>query len=384
MIPAILVAALGGLVLAAPESLGCEDTVRAALEHGRGLRAARDAVARAERERGTPPGALEVRVRDDLRAPWGGAARAGVRYTLPAFGASGAHEAAAEAEIRLVAAENLLLEAEIAAAVRRDHLAVRGAREALAHAREQSRLRRAALEAATRRVEAGTTTLLVKARARLKLATATSKAQAAEAALAAAERRAATWTRLPPGDAPCVPDTALKDPGDAALEAQPGVLAAEEAITRVEARGDAKVLESWPWPFLELTWDREAGGPDRLLLQIGAPIPLPGTSVAAVEAARLVRGRADLTRRRTQVHRAVVDARAELEAATAALAALTSTEEAATEARQVAEEAKAAQASVDETLAVQQTLLDWSRDMASARERVERARIELRRREGRR
>ncbi len=351
--------------------------MREVLEARRGQVAAHVALAQAELDRGGSTAKMQARLRDDALDP-GGSTRVGLRWQLPAIGAEGARRASVKAEMALSRAESTLVDAELAAQVRLDHLAARTARRAAATAEQSAKLARTSLEAMDRRLTAGTVTPVARAAAALSLATAEATQKAAAAARDAAEARAKTWTGRAADDASCDPSVSPD-----VAEKHPEVVAAREDIARVHARAHARSAEAWPWPYIQVAWDRDANGPDRALVYFGAPIPLPGDSPGDVEDAQLRVRTADAQAIRVRVRRELARARAALDGAVAALAALDSEATRVQAAETVASRAEAAKATASEAVRLRRALLDWQERRTDAREAVERARIEVRRQQGR-
>jgi len=355
----------------------CEQAVGATLERRRRYVAARLGLAQAELARDEGTASLEIRLRDDANSP-GGSRRVGVRWGLPALGTSGARRSAARAQRRLTESDEVLVDAELAARVRRDFLAARSARAALTLAQRRLAHTHARLRAAERRLSAGTTTAVRRTRAELAHAAAKAAVAGAEAQLEGALARAAAWTGTRPDDTPCDPELS-----PTTADAHPAVIAARAEANRSHARGYARTREAWPWPFLQLAWDQRIGAPDRLLFYVGAPIPLPGDSPADVESARVHARIADAQEVRDRVIRGVARARAALEAATDELSAIDGESAQLDAARSVAQRAEAASAAADEALELREALLEWEARRQDAVAAVEGARIELRRQQGR-
>ncbi len=352
---------------------GCEGMVEEVLRRARPLLAADEAVARAERERGGAVGELEARLRTDVLRPED--ARVGLRWRPPI--GRGGLAAASEAGARLSRAEAEAASAELAARVRADHARVRFARREVALAEGRLALAKERGEATSRRAAAGMASLLLQSREDLRERGAEGELVELRASLTAAEARLAAWGAGTANDEACE----AGEPREP--ERHPAVVAALEGIRRTHARGDAEASEGYPWPWLEVSYDRQPADVDRILLSLGVPLTGPDGAPAALVEAEVRAAQARAVRIRDAVRREIAAATATLKAAAEARAEWGSSDETATRAAAVVEKARAAGVGNDEALNLRATLLDHRERGLRAERRLEEARIEARRAWGR-
>lgn len=257
---------------------GCDASLAVLLDRAPLLRAARQgaAVGRADVAAAGAWDAPEIRAGDNLR-DFGQESEIALRLRLPGLGVPGAETSAAEARAVLSAAEVRALEVEFALEARLAHAELR-------RATRHARLARAAAADAARRLEllgqrlqAGTATAVSHAAARLESATATDVADAADRR---ALRLASLWaarTGAPPLDGDrCAPPAGTPD----VAATHPAIAAARAEAWEADAAAFAERRGQWIWPtFVQLGWvEDSAGGQrrDRIQLQFGIALPLPG------------------------------------------------------------------------------------------------------------
>jgi hypothetical protein len=322
-----------------------------------------EAVLRAQLD---PTSALypQLRVRDNVR-DLGDDLRVGLRWGLSRPGAADAEAHAGEATIRLNRAQVQLLEAQLAAQVRRAHLAWRQSALDLTLADAAQRSAETQAQFSQRSLTAGLISRVAVGRAVLETQLAVSARGAAEHGAHQAEATVRRWADgAAVQKAACQP--AAPPSAHPALEAARATAAADLATT------DAARREGWAWPtFLEVNWDREAEQDDRLLVGLGFSLGAPFKADA--EPATRARAVARLAAVRREVQDAQAAAEAQLVAAQAAVAQQPDL----TAARRLLAEARAANADPKARRGLARALARAEHDRASAQLALEAARITM-------
>ncbi|MCB9539919.1 MAG: TolC family protein [Myxococcales bacterium] len=359
---------------AAPD--GCETLARFAVAHHPTLRAARAglAVTQAEAEALSAPAPPSLRVRDDVRDP-GRRWRVGLEVPFGVPGERSARAAQGRAEVHLGEAALRLAEVEVAAAARDDHVAWRRARAAHDDARRRAEEAEAQVEMVQARVGAGTATTLALEAARLNARAARADTAGRPRGLAEAAARVRAWAEgAAVGDAACAPapDAPTSTPRAGGARA---AWRARHAAAAAEARA--------AWPFfdrLEVMWDAETSGDDRLLVGLEMPLPWFGRRAEAdAAAAWAVAAEAQVA---AAAARAVRDAVVEAEAAVGAAAAAAAIHADAADAEALLLRAADAPTRAAEVLALRRALRRLRQRVDAAALDLEAAHVALRRARG--
>jgi outer membrane protein TolC len=339
------------------------------------LRAARAGlkVSIAQVERIGAPGSFEVRARESVSAA-GEDRRIGLRWNLPVPGENDARRFAAGARVELSRAEIRMLQAELGAEIRRAHLAVRRARILAEYAEGTAVLETARLGMLQTRLEAGTTTRIALTTATFEQRAAVSEKRVEKSRIREAELSLTRWTGSMASSGACDASSDTFDPGE-----HPVVQAARARANRAHGEGAVANRRGWFWPrFVQVSWYRELNEPDRTLLQIAIPLPTPGSSPHAVNAARYERRVEQLGAARQQVTAAVEQARARVETQTHALAHVEADGERRREAQTLVVKGEEAGVSSDEVAELKRAILDYDHRRRVAELDLEAASIELR------
>ncbi len=355
--------------------LTCEQSVQLGVHKHPTLRSARAGlkVSIAEVEGIGMPGNFEIRMRESVTAP-GEDSRIGLRWNLPRPGAIDASRYAAQARVQLSRAEIRLMEAELGAQIRHAHLAVRRARADVQHAAGKAELATERLTMVRTRLAAGTTTRVAVSTAELNERATLADLKLAEAQHREAEKVFALWTAGGSVSTECTAQIP-----EFKLESHPAVEMARARAQREHGEGAASNRTGWFWPrFLQVSWYREQDKADRALVQVGIPVPLPGSSRVAVNDARYERRVEQLASVRFEVNQAVEQARSRLEGQRAVARLLDGEKVRYEEAQTLVNRGSEARVASAEIYQLKLALLEYQRRQAMARLELEAARIDLR------